>query len=94
MPFLFLKHVNNPHADSGGFLLCLHFVYLLKHLLAYIYEKDLFIFANPGCCIGGTVSETPYLSVQRLFACCAQCSSGESGLGCIYGLLCGEGIGF
>lgn len=53
MPFLFLKHVNNPHADSGGFLLCLHFVYLLKHLLAYIYEKDLFIFANPGCCIGG-----------------------------------------
>lgn len=44
--------------------------------------------------LGGTVSETPYLSVQRLFACCAQCSSGESGLGCIYGLLCGEGIGF
>lgn len=98
-PFLLPKHVNNPlyrsWGEGGAFLLCLHFVYLLNMYHIYIWNKDLFIFANPGCCItdpsggsalGDVVSETPLLFVQRL----AQSSSGESCLCCIYGGLLWE----
>lgn len=46
--FLFVKPVIKPCMGEWDILLCLHFVYLLKHLsLIDMKKKDVFIFSKP-----------------------------------------------
>lgn len=54
MPFLFLKHVNRSPGRQWEVFVMFALCIFVETFITYMYiKKDLFIFANPGCCIGG-----------------------------------------
>lgn len=97
MPFLFLKHVNRSPGRQWELFVMFALCIFVETFITYMYIKKRSIyFCKPWLLHWGKLSlrRLVFLYKKIIRACCAQRSSGESGLCCIYGLLFRDGYRF